>query len=757
MPNSIINNMLFCLIFYLIACQINISISVVFASSSNIAGAAIITRRLAFPDFKDDEKAGAITLLGSAAIDKSSGMINIPAFHPNGSKAPADLANTAGRALYSFPFRMLDPATNSASSFHTTFSFRMRKVPQGGRGSDGNSTSDSGLTFLVVPDELTVGRNGGWMGMMNDACDETYRPFAVEFDTFKNEEFQDPNDHHVGINYGSIISSHTADITSTGVSLRDESPARAWISYDSDKHVIDVRLAKDGHKKPARPLISVPLDLSEIFKEYMFVGFSGGTSGGSKALQVHSILSWHFSSDSTGILRYPKEETCVKRLLPALNRPRRSEAPSAFIILCLVILILVLAVITRACVPWKKRGDVEVSTALKLMRSAIKEKPRALHKPRKFSLSEVLQTTRLFNEGNMLGYGKNGIFYKGLLADSSQVAIKRHSSSFLQQVSSLHTRKINKEIRKLSRLHHPNLVPLKGWCLDKGEILLVYEYMANGSLDQWLFSQGSSIFPWIRRYKIVKEIAGALAFMHSSFEKPVVHKNVKLSNVLLDITFRAKLGDFGVSKKVRCVNQGGSNTKHAEVMSNGAGNPSKTALMRCLPPDQRQTNEVKITQEMDVYWFGVMLLEIVCGKMETSEDGEEEDLVEWVWSLQQQGKLVEAIDEDLSVGSSRYYTWVEEAASVLTIGLLCTLEDPSERPSMTMVAKYLHGECPFPKVPSRKKLCGLPYPDHSPDYPSCNAFNVCTPLELYCLSNNSDVILLHQQEQEGQGLNLNKK
>ncbi|MCO5575868.1 hypothetical protein L7F22_029673 [Adiantum nelumboides] len=783
---------------------------------------ASISRRLAYPDFRDDEKARAITLLGSAEIDKDSGTINIPARSTsklgnthsanvkphavssqqvgstNIQPAPSTWSKVAGRALYSFPFRMMDPVSNTTASFHTTFSFRMHKAVEVKENTSTTikpNSSDSGLTFLVVPDELTVGRNGGWLGLMNDACDEDYKPFAVEFDTYKNEEFQDPNDHHVGINYGSIISHQTADMADAGISLHDGATARAWISYDSSKHLVAVRLAKEGSQKPVEPLLAVPLDLSHIFKEYMFVGFSGGATGSLS----HSILSWHFSSDSTGLLRFPKQETCATRLLPLLPTPSR-KAPSAFIIFCLVILIIGLAVLNFVCIPYKKKGDA-VPTAVKLMRLA-REKPRALFKPKKLSISEILEASRLFNEREVLGSGNSGIFYRGSLQDSSQVAIKRFSSLYLQQSFNMSSdrKKIEKDVNRLAQVHHPNIVPLRGWCIEKDEVLLVYEYMPNGSLDQWLFSQAST-FPWIRRYKIVKELAGALAFLHSSFEKPIVHKNVKLSNVLLDITFRAKLGDYGLSNKVinrssmeyststqsglsrkdvstgqprtpasinRCMplpwnkSSSLSNTNKAKSLkhvSNGGprietlGSFDGEKIKGCMPQivrsdTRRQANEVSvITEEHDVYQYGVMLCEIVCGRLE-GEEGEV-DLVEWVWSLQEEGRLVEAIDEDLRYGASRYYTWEEEAASVLTIGLLCTVHDPSLRPSMEIVIKYLYGEIPLPKVPPRQSKLSmvgseggslLIHPDASDDYgtsrffPPSKTFNLCSPVEFSCLN-----------------------
>ncbi|MCO5572037.1 hypothetical protein L7F22_025788 [Adiantum nelumboides] len=110
---------------------------------------------------------------------------------------------------------MMNPVSNTTASFHATFSFRMRKAIEvkGNTSTTINPNfSDSGLTFLVVPDELTVGRNGGWLGLMSYACDENYEPFAVEIETYKNEEFQGPNGNHIGYNYGSIISHQTADM-----------------------------------------------------------------------------------------------------------------------------------------------------------------------------------------------------------------------------------------------------------------------------------------------------------------------------------------------------------------------------------------------------------------------------------------------------------------------------------------------------------------------------------------------------------------
>ncbi|EFJ34351.1 hypothetical protein SELMODRAFT_82090, partial [Selaginella moellendorffii] len=203
-------------------------------------------------------------------------------------------ANQAGRALFASPVRMWDPNTSIPASFDTTFSF----VIQSSSSSTSHETG-GGLAFIIAPDEMTVGRDAGYLGMLNDACvhhrrgnsSEGRRPvIAVEFDTFKDDEFGDPNDNHVGLNLGSVISNETADLSNAGVFLRNGSSVTARISYDSSiQHLQQDSLLDDDQ---VLPLISTPVDLSSFLKEYMFVGFTAST--GAEALS-HSILSWTFS------------------------------------------------------------------------------------------------------------------------------------------------------------------------------------------------------------------------------------------------------------------------------------------------------------------------------------------------------------------------------------------------------------------------------------------------------------------------------
>eukprot|EP00249_Psilotum_nudum_P005029 c18519_g4_i1 orf=2-2038(-) len=634
-------------------------------SPVTLANRTSISRSLVFPDFKGS-RVREISTLGSAAVYESLGIVQIP-----GAQIQfQNFSNQAGRALYWSPVRMLDPETKMAASFDTTFSFRIDTTP-----ADSIESSSSGLTFLIAPDEFTVGRAGGWLGMMNDACDRNYRPFAVEFDTFKNNEFGDPNDNHVGLNYGSMVSNQAADAAAAGVSLRDGSIIRAWINYNSSRRWIEVRVGKEGEEKQSLPLISAALDLSPIFREYMFVGFSAATG---PTAQIHSILSWNFTSETKANLRFPKDESCVKRLLHRSYKGSK-RPPSAFIVFILVMLVVFVSFLNLACVRHKRAKENPLKNLVKQ-----KSPPNRLQSSRRFSFSELIDATSSFNDNEILDHGRSRAFFYGILRDGSQVAIKRFSRQFLQICAN--PNQLFKEVDLLTRLRHPNLVPLRGWCLEKGELLLVYDYMPNGSLDQWLYDP-CRVLPWTRRYKIVREVANALAYLHRGWKRRcVLHKNVTTGNVFLDITFRASLGNFGLvhrrtEKGIAFPSEG----QYSSILSD-------TQSCCCLAPEMAHSTQA--TTQMDVYCFGVMVLEIVSARKPIEHDFPEQarNLVEWAWQLQQKGRLQEVADSRLGLRYS-----LEQMTSFFQVGLCCTVRDPEERPCMDLVVKYLSGERPLPE------------------------------------------------------------
>lgn len=262
-----------------------------------------VTKQLYFPNFSlaNPTILHEIKLLGSAKFATEKSTVEIP----NEFEA-LDLRHHVGRALYSSLIRLLDPNTNSPASFETTFSFQFRN-----KNMSSGSYGGSGLTFIIVPDEFTVGRSGPWLRMLNDACEEDYKAVAVEFDTRHNPEFGDLNDNHVGINLGTIVSSKTINASDVGVFLKDGSVHRAWIRYDGSRRWLEIHLGSDELKFPSKHLFSESLDLSPFLKEYMFVGFSASTGN---MTQIHNVLSWNFTSSSQASLRIPSSETCQSKI-----------------------------------------------------------------------------------------------------------------------------------------------------------------------------------------------------------------------------------------------------------------------------------------------------------------------------------------------------------------------------------------------------------------------------------------------------------
>ncbi|KAL4353646.1 hypothetical protein GQ457_06G003160 [Hibiscus cannabinus] len=179
--------------------------------------------------------------------------------------------------------------------------------------------------------------------------------------------------------------------------------------------------------------------------------------------------------------------------------------------------------------------------------------------PRKFSFVQIAKMTRNF-KAEKLGEGGLGSIYKGYLRDlDTHVAVKRISKASKQGL-----KEYASEVKIINRLRHKNLVKLFGWCHEKGELILVYEFMANGSLDSHLF-KGKSLLSWDVRFKTVQGLALALFYLHEQGDHCVLHRDIKTSNVMLDSGFNAKLGDFGLARLV-CHAKGSHTTNLAGTM-----------------------------------------------------------------------------------------------------------------------------------------------------------------------------------------------
>ncbi|KAF7843047.1 L-type lectin-domain containing receptor kinase IX.1-like [Senna tora] len=230
-------------------------------------------------------------------------------------------------------------------------------------------------------------------------------------------------------------------------------------------------------------------------------------------------------------------------------------------------------------------------------------------------------------ETEKLGHGGFGDVYKGFLKDlNSEVAIKRISRDSRQGIKEYAT-----EVKIISQLRHKNLVQLIGWCHKKKDLLLVYELMPNGSLDSHLHRE-KSFLTWEVRYKIALDLASALLYLHEEWDQCVLHRDIKSSNIMLDSSFNAKLGDFGLARLV-------DRTK-------GSQTTVIVGTRGYIAPEYFITG--KASKETDIYSFGVVLLEIASGRKAIDLKTEEErTIVEWVWDLHGLGKLVEVGDQRL--------------------------------------------------------------------------------------------------------------
>ncbi|XP_039060214.1 L-type lectin-domain containing receptor kinase IX.1-like isoform X2 [Hibiscus syriacus] len=310
--------------------------------------------------------------------------------------------------------------------------------------------------------------------------------------------------------------------------------------------------------------------------------------------------------------------------------------------------------------------------------------------PRKFSLNELARATSNFSTDNKLGEGGFGSVYKGLLRDlDTYVAVKRVSKASKQGI-----REYASEVKIISRLRHKNMVKLIGWCHDRGELLLIYEFMPNGSLDAHLF-KGKSLLTWETRYKIVQDLASALLYLHEEGDYCVLHRDIKTNNILLDSSFNAKLGDFGLARLV----------DH----SKGLKNTLLAGTMGYIAPECLSSG--KTSKESDVYSFGVVALEIACGRrsIEPKFQDFEAVLVPWVWKLYGEGKVLDVADHKM-----RMVFDPKQMECLVMVGLWCAHPSQDQRPSIRQVIQSLHFEAPLPNLPGT-----MPIPSYNTPTAPC--------------------------------------
>lgn len=270
----------------------------------------------------------------------------------------------------------------------------------------------------------------------------------------------------------------------------------------------------------------------------------------------------------------------------------------------------------------------------------------------------------VLNKDSELGRGGFGAVYKTVLCDGRPVAIKKLTVSSLVKSQE----DFEREVKKLGKLRHPNLVTLEGYYWTPSLQLLIYEYVSGGSLYKRLHETTAEVLSWQERFDIILGVAKSLAQLH---QLELIHYNLKSSNVLLDVSGEPKVGDYGLAKLLPMLDR--------YVLSSKI----QSALGYMAPEFACRT--VKVTEKCDVYGFGVLVLEVVTGKrpVEYMED-DVVMLCDTVRGALEDGRVVECVDEKLA-GSFP----PDEAVPIMKLGLICTSQVPSTRPEMSEVVNIL--------------------------------------------------------------------
>ncbi|CAK9236400.1 unnamed protein product [Sphagnum troendelagicum] len=292
--------------------------------------------------------------------------------------------------------------------------------------------------------------------------------------------------------------------------------------------------------------------------------------------------------------------------------------------------------------------------------------------PTIFGYTELKAATRDFHPTMKLGEGSFGVVYKGIFANEVEVAIKQLFVKTQKNIDEF----LN-EVVIISGVKHRNLVKLKGCCLRDNKRLLVYEYLENGDLANLLFGgqNNREVLFWPTRFNICLGIARGLHYLHDICQPRIIHRDIKASNILLDKKLQPKIADFGLAFLFPD-DKSYINTMHV------------AGTRGYLAPEYATRG--LLTTKVDVYSFGVLLLEIISGRKNIDHNLPQEDiyLVEKAWRLHREGNLIDIVDQNLHLLNDETI----QAQRLLNITLLCLLNDGEKRPSMARVVAMLQGD-----------------------------------------------------------------
>ncbi|KAJ7953267.1 Lectin receptor kinase [Quillaja saponaria] len=531
--------------------------------------------------------------------------------------------NNSGRIFWNEAFTLWEDG--KVASFNSSFLVNVFRL-------NNDSVPGEGLAFLIAPEmDIPLNSHGEYLGLTNATTDgdTNNHLVAIELDTFK-QDF-DPDDNHIGLDINSIRSKKNVSLSQFGIQI---SPVGTkfyvvWVEYDGARKVLDIYMAEQHDKdapivrRPTTPVLSSNLDLRTIVKQQSYFGFAASTGDNT---QLNCVLKWNITVELLS------EESKTGHLL-----------------------------------------SIALGVGIPVV---------VLGTGGEFSFKDLKKATNNFDDKHKLGQGGFGVVYRGLLPkENLEIAVKKFSRDNIKGKDDFLS-----ELTIINRLRHKHLVRLLGWCHKNGMLLLVYDYMPNGSLDNHLFFEPGTTemtLSWHLRYKIITGVASALHYLHNEYDQKVVHRDLKASNIMLDADFNARLGDFGLARALE-----NEKTSYAEL----EGMPGTVGY---IAPECFHTG--KATRVSDVYGFGAVLLEVVCGQRPWTKNEGFQCLVDWVWCLHREGRILEAVDNRLG---NDYV--VEEAERLLLLGLACSHPIASERPKTQTIGQIISGSVPVPHVPPFK-------------------------------------------------------
>ncbi|CAM6080063.1 unnamed protein product [Sphagnum tenellum] len=320
-----------------------------------------------------------------------------------------------------------------------------------------------------------------------------------------------------------------------------------------------------------------------------------------------------------------------------------------------------------------------------VLRKTKKEIAKLEVQPILYTYNELRAITNNFNDDNELGKGSFGVVYKGTFPDGRHVAVKRMRNSPKGFAEFLN------EVKAITGISHKNLVKLKGYCVRDEKVILVYEYVENKDLHEALFqhteqTKNALISKWSTRFKICVGIAQGLTYLHEEVTPRIIHRDIKLKNILLDKKWNPKIADFGTVQLFP-----------DDIINLSISKSMVPGTRGYMAPEINKTSCHHINEKVDVYSFGIVVLEIISGRQREDFSRrfqpEEKHLRDWAFSLEKDNKLSDLVDKTLEKANNLEQ---HQMQSVTKVALLCLQPNPESRPSMSNVLEMLLAE----KIPS---------------------------------------------------------